>query len=99
MKVLPKPLSIISPQSWLTREVLIDWKLSDVMPMYKKGQEDNLGNCRTVSIPSEPRKAMEQITLCVSTQNMQDNRGSGPASMGLCKAGPAWCMLFPFLTK
>lgn len=40
VKVLAKPLPIISQQSWLTREVPIDWKLSDLMPVYKKGQKD-----------------------------------------------------------
>ena len=36
-EVLPKSLSIIYQQSWLTREVPVGWKLADVMPIYKKG--------------------------------------------------------------
>jgi len=35
--VLAKPLSTIDQQSWLTGEVPIDWKLANVMPIYKKG--------------------------------------------------------------
>ena len=42
VEVLTKPLSIIYQQSWLTGEVLVDWKLASVMPIHKKGQKDDL---------------------------------------------------------
>ena len=35
--VVAKPLSIIFQQSWLTRDVPVDWKLADVTPIFKKG--------------------------------------------------------------
>ncbi|KFO63340.1 hypothetical protein N302_09564, partial [Corvus brachyrhynchos] len=55
---LAKPLSIIYHQSWLTREVPDDWKLANVTPIHKKGQEDP-GNYRSVSLTLVPRKVME----------------------------------------
>ncbi|GAB0186728.1 hypothetical protein GRJ2_001138100 [Grus japonensis] len=39
---LAKPLSIIYQQSWLTGEVPDDWKLANVMPIYKKGRKEDL---------------------------------------------------------
>ncbi|KAK4814369.1 hypothetical protein QYF61_017782 [Mycteria americana] len=44
--VLTKPLSIIYQQSWLTGEVPVDWRLANVTPIYKKGQQEDPGNYR-----------------------------------------------------
>ena len=38
---LTQPLSIIYQQSWLTGEVPDDWRLADVMPIYKKGRNED----------------------------------------------------------
>ena len=57
--VLAKLLSIIYQQSWLTGEVPTDWKLANVMPIYKKGRKDDPGNYRPVSLTSVPRKLTE----------------------------------------
>ena len=35
--VLTKLLSVIYQQSWITGEVPVDWKIANVMPIYKKG--------------------------------------------------------------
>ncbi len=32
-----RPFSITLRQSWLTRDVPVDWKLANVMPIFKKG--------------------------------------------------------------
>ncbi|GAB0176985.1 hypothetical protein GRJ2_000163700 [Grus japonensis] len=44
VEAVTKPLSIIYQQSWITREVSVDWKLADVTPIYKKCQKKDLGN-------------------------------------------------------
>jgi len=64
---LTKPLSINCQQSWLTREVPADWQLANVMPIYKKGQKEDPGNYRPVSLTLVSGKVMEQITLCAIT--------------------------------
>ncbi|KFV96315.1 hypothetical protein N326_00662, partial [Eurypyga helias] len=71
--VLAKPLSIIYQQSWLTGEVPRDWRLADVIPIYKKGRREDPGNYRPVSLTSVPGKIMEQAILSAITQHMQDN--------------------------
>ncbi|KFO06870.1 hypothetical protein N312_03050, partial [Balearica regulorum gibbericeps] len=73
-EVLTKPLSIIYQQSWLTGEVPIDWKLANVPPIYKKGQKEDLGNYRLVSLTSLLAKVMEQVILSAIMQHVQDNQ-------------------------
>jgi len=52
VEVLTKPLSIIYQQSWLTGEVPVDCRLANVMPIYKKGRKEDLGNYRPASLTS-----------------------------------------------
>lgn len=79
-ELFSKLLSIISQQSWLIREVPGDWRLANMIPIYKKGQKEDLGNYQPVSLTSESGKVMEQIILGAMTQNIQ-TKGSGPVSM------------------
>ncbi|KFP26448.1 hypothetical protein N325_03320, partial [Colius striatus] len=72
--VLAKPLSNTYHQSWLTGEVPSDWESANVTPIYKKGQKEDLGNYRPVSLPSVPGKLMEQINPSSIMQHMQDNQ-------------------------
>ena len=68
---LPKLLSIISHQSWLTREVPEDWRCQ-CEPMSKKGWKEDVGNSRPVSLTWVAIKVMEQITLSAITGHLQD---------------------------
>ncbi|KFV90925.1 hypothetical protein N326_01924, partial [Eurypyga helias] len=73
-EMLTKPLSIICQQSWLTGEVPVDWRLANVTPIYKTGQEEDPGNYRLVSLISMPGKVVEQIILSAITWHVQDNQ-------------------------
>ena len=73
-EVLTKPLSIIYQQPWLTGEVPVDWKLANVMPIYKKGWKEDPGNYRPVSLTLVLGKVMEQIILSAITRHVQDNQ-------------------------
>ncbi|KFP50862.1 hypothetical protein N323_02146, partial [Cathartes aura] len=57
------PLLIIYQSSWESGEVPADWKLSNVIPIYKKGMREDPGNYRPVSVTSVPRKILETIIL------------------------------------
>jgi len=96
MDVLAKPLSIICQQSWPTREVSIDWRLTNVMPIYKKGRKEDPGNYRPVSLTSVPGKVTEQIILNAITWRMQDNQAIGPSQHGFLKGRSCWTNVIYF---
>ncbi|GAB0179491.1 mitochondrial enolase superfamily member 1 [Grus japonensis] len=98
-EVLNKPLSIIYQQSWLTREVPDDWRLANVMPIYKKGQKEDLRNYRPVSLISVPGKVMEQIILIAITRNVQDNQVTRPSQHGFRKGRSCLTNLISFYDK
>ncbi|RMC04091.1 hypothetical protein DUI87_19428 [Hirundo rustica rustica] len=75
---LTKLLSIISHQSWLTREVPEDWRCQ-CEPIPKKGWKEDMGNSRPVSLTSVLSKVLEQITLRAITWHPQDGRGIRPS--------------------
>ena len=52
--VVVKPLSIILQQSWLTGDVLADWRVANVMAIFKKGQKDDPGSYRPISLTLVP---------------------------------------------
>ncbi|GAB0207310.1 mitochondrial enolase superfamily member 1 [Grus japonensis] len=88
-EVLTKPLAFIYQQSWLTREVSVDWRLANVMPIHKKGRKEDPGNNRPVSLTSVLGKIMEQIILSAITWHIQDNQVIRPSQHGFMK-GRSW---------
>ncbi|TRZ08186.1 hypothetical protein HGM15179_018921, partial [Zosterops borbonicus] len=81
---LAKPLSTIYQQSWLSEEVPIDWRIANVMPIYKKGQKEDPGNYRPISLTLLLGKVVEQIILSAimsdATSQSDDDSGSASAS-------------------
>jgi len=82
---LAKPLSTIYQQSWLTGEVPDDWTLASVTPIYMKGQKEDPGNYRPVSLTSVPGKIMERFILSALTRHVKDNQGIRPSQHGFMK--------------
>jgi len=56
--------------------------LAIVTPIYKKGRKEDPGSYRPVSLTLVPGKMMQRFILSALTDHVQDNLGSGPASMG-----------------
>ncbi|KAK4828225.1 hypothetical protein QYF61_024720 [Mycteria americana] len=98
-EALTKPFSILYQQFWITREVPVDWRLGNVMPIYKKGQKEDPGNYRPVSLTSVLGKVMEQIILSAITWHIQDNQGIRPSQPGFMKGRSCLTNLISFYDK
>ncbi|XP_030921249.1 uncharacterized protein LOC115949085 [Geospiza fortis] len=96
---LSKMLFIICHQFWLTREVPDDWRLTNVMLIYKKGWKEHPGKYRPVSLTSVSSKVMEQIILSVITWHILDNQGIRPSHHGFRKCRSCLTFLIYFYDK
>lgn len=57
-----KQIPMLSKNSWQFSEVPSDWKRGNITPIfYKRGEKENPGNYRLVSLNSVTRKIMEEI--------------------------------------
>ncbi|GAB0178697.1 mitochondrial enolase superfamily member 1 [Grus japonensis] len=99
IEVLTKTLSVICQLSWLTGEVSLDWRLANVTPIYKKGQKEDPGKYRPVSLTSVLGKVMEQIMLSTIMRHIQDNETIRPSHHGFMKGRPCLTNLISFYNK
>jgi len=97
--VLAKTLSIIYQQSLLTGEVPANWKLVNMMPIYKKGQKEDPRNYRPVSLTLATGKIMEQIVLSAITLHTQKNKVIRPSQHGIMKGRPCLTNLITFYNQ
>lgn len=91
------PIISIIQQFWLTTEVSVAWKLANVIPIYKNGQDP--GNYRPVILTLVLGNIMEQIVLSVTTWHVQDNQGNRPSQHEFTKAGLVWPTWPPSMTS
>ena len=71
---LAKLLSIIDQQSWLSGEVPVNWRLANMMSVYRKGWKEESGNYGSVILSTVLEKLMDQIILGTITQHLKDNQ-------------------------
>ncbi|GAB0205855.1 mitochondrial enolase superfamily member 1 [Grus japonensis] len=99
MEVLTKPLSIIYQQSWLHGEVPDDWKLANVIVIYKKAWKEDADYYRPVSLTSVLGKILEQIILSAITQHIQDNKAIRHNQHGFMKVRSCLTNVMSFYDK
>ena len=68
-------------------------------PIYKKGQKDDPGNYRPVSLTSVPGKLMEQLILSTITQHVRDTQMIRPSQHGFMKGRSCLTNLISFYDR
>jgi len=97
--VVAKPLSITFRQSWLTRDVPVDWKLANVTPIFKKGWKDDPGSYRPISLSSVSGKVMERIISGTIMDQIKVNQGIRPSQHGFTNGRSCLTNLISFYGK
>ncbi|GAB0209633.1 mitochondrial enolase superfamily member 1 [Grus japonensis] len=92
-------LSIIYQGSWESGEVPADWKLANVIPIYKKGMREDPGNYRPVSLTSAPGKIMEKIVLGAIERHLKNNAIIRHSQHGFTKGKCCLTILTSFYDK
>ena len=85
--------------SWLTGDVLVHWKLANVMPTFKKGRKDDPGSYRPISLTSVSGKVMEQIISGTIMDQLKVNQGIRPSQHGFTKGRSCLTNLISFYDK
>ena len=80
--VVAKPLFIILWQSWLTGDVLVDWRLANVTPIIKKGWKDDPGSYKPIRLTLVPGKVVERIISGAIMDQLKVNQGIRPSQHG-----------------
>ncbi|KAK4810929.1 hypothetical protein QYF61_013337 [Mycteria americana] len=97
--VMAGPLSIIYQRSWEPGEVPADWKLANVIPIYKKGVREDPGNYRPVSLTSVPGKIIGKLTLDATERHLKDNAIIRHSQHGFTKGKSCLTTLISFYDK
>jgi len=82
--VILRPLPVTYLQSWESGKVAADWKLANVIPVFKKGKKDDPGHYRPVSLTPVRGKMMEVI-LGVTEKDLKDNAVISQSQHGFLK--------------
>ncbi|GAB0207914.1 mitochondrial enolase superfamily member 1 [Grus japonensis] len=92
------PLSIIYQSSQEFGEVPADWKLANVIPIYKKGMREDPGNYRPVSLTSVPGK-ITKIILSTIERHLKNNAIIRHSEHGFTKGKSCLTNLISFYDK
>ena len=91
-------LSIIFQCSWESGETPFDWKLANVVPVFKKGKKEDPGNSRPDSLIVVQGRIME-IILGVIESRLGDNTVIGPSQDGFMRGRFCLTNLISFYYK
>lgn len=74
---IPRTLWIIFEQSWPVGQAPDDWRKASVTPVFKKGEKEDQGNHRLVSLTSVPGNVLEKLMLETVFRHMEDKKRTG----------------------
>ncbi|KAJ7407286.1 hypothetical protein WISP_127597 [Willisornis vidua] len=93
--VTTKPL-LIFEWSWESIWVPVDWKLANIVPVFKRGKKENLRNYRLISVPG---KVMEKIILGSTEKHLKDNTVTGHSQNSFRRGKSCLSNLISFCDK
>ena len=70
-----------------------------MMPIFKKGQKDDPGSYRPISLTSVPRKVMERIISGAIMDHLKVNQGIRPSQRGFTNGRYSLTKLISFYDK
>ncbi|KAJ7406520.1 glypican-6-like protein [Pitangus sulphuratus] len=76
-----------------------DWKMANVVPVFKKGKKEDTRNYRPVSVTSVPGKVMEKIILGRIEKRLKDNTLIGHSQHGFMRGKSYLSNLISFYDK
>ena len=82
MHEVSEPLSLLYNKSMQTCDIPKDWKLANVVPIYKSGPKGEPVNYRPISLTSVVVRVMERIVKGKMMQHMRVNRLIRPSQHG-----------------
>ncbi|KAJ7428106.1 hypothetical protein WISP_01889 [Willisornis vidua] len=85
--------------NWDRDKVPADWKLVNIVPVFKKGKKEDHGNYRPVSLTSVSGKFMEKIILGSIEKHLKDNAAIGHRQHGFMRGKSCLLNLISFHDK
>ena len=73
-----------------------DWKKANVTPVFKKGEKEDPGNYRPVSLTSIPGKVMEQLILEAVSKHVEEKKVIGSSQHEFLKGKSCLSKLIAF---
>ena len=77
----------------------MDWKLANIVSIFKKGKEEDHGNYRPVTLSSVSGKIMEKAILEVIEKHLRDNAVIGHSQHGFIRGKLCLTNLISFYDK
>ncbi|CAM4678027.1 unnamed protein product [Lepidochelys kempii] len=92
-------LTMVCDLSFKSAPVPNDWKIANVMPIFKKGSRGNPGNYSRVSLKSVPGKVVETIVKNKIVRHIKEHKLLGKSQHGFCKGKSCLANLLEFFEE
>ena len=98
-ELIAEPLMMIFKKSLLTGQVPEDWKLAEVVALYKKGARSDRGNYRPVSLTSVCCKVLESLVRDHLMSHLLKNDLLSKSQFGFVKGRSTMLQLLSMLDR